>query len=165
MFAFRGLFYGRRGPDAGQFDVFIGTPDLVRGNTSGSYQRNECLAQGSGPICVPLNRLVSQQLAIANFELRFPLLTPQMKFAPKGLPPIEGVAFFDAGLSWNQNSVIRWTVADNDPINYRAPIAAWGVGARMNLYGLMILRLDWAFPLQRQPYYGNYVTLTLGPTF
>jgi outer membrane protein assembly factor BamA len=88
-----------------------------------------------------------------------------MKFMPKGLPPIEGVAFFDAGLSWNQNSVIDWTVEDSSPLNYRAPIAAWGVGARMNLYGLMILRLDWAFPLQRQPYYGNYVTLTLGPTF
>ena len=167
VFAFRGLFYGRRGPDANQFDIFIGTPDLVRGHTSGSYQRNECTAQTSGAICIPLNRLVSQQLAIANFELRFPLLTPQMKFMPKGLPPIEGVAFFDAGLSWNQNSVVRWSVPDNDtaPINYRAPVYAWGVGARMNLYGLLILRLDWAFPLQRQPYYGNYVTLSLGPTF
>ena len=48
---------------------------------------------------------------------------------------------------------------------YRAPIAAWGIGARMNLYGLLILRLDWSFPLQRSPYYGNYVTLSLGPTF
>ncbi len=94
---------------------------------------------------------MSQQLAVANFELRFPLLTPQMKFMPKGLPPIEGVAFFDAGLSWNQNSVIKWSLPDNasSPINYRAPIAAWGVGARMNLYGLLILRLDWSFPLQR----------------
>lgn len=166
VFAFRGLFYGRRGPDANQFDVFIGTPDIVRGHTSGSYQRNECIAQGAAPICVPLNRLVGQQLAVTNFELRFPLLTPQMKFAPKGLPPIEGVAFFDAGLSWNQGSTIKWTVPDNDSqLLVRAPVFAWGVGARMNLYGLMILRLDWSFPLQRQPYYGNYVTLSLGPTF
>ena len=166
VFAFRGLFYGRRGPDANQFDVFIGTPDMVRGHTSGSYQRNECIAQGAAPICVPLNRLVGQQLAIANFELRFPLLTPQMKWAPKGLPPIEGVAFFDAGLSWNQGSTIKGTVPDNDSNPFvRAPVYAWGVGARMNLYGLMILRLDWSFPLQRQPYYGNYVTLSLGPTF
>ena len=139
----------------------------MRGHTSGSYQRNECQVSNSNGICLPLNRLVSQQLAVANFELRFPLLTPQMKFAPKGLPPIEGVAFFDAGLSWNQNSVVRWSLPDNDssPINYRAPIAAWGIGARMNLYGLLILRLDWSFPLQRSPYYGNYVTLSLGPTF
>lgn len=165
VFAFRGLFYGRRGPDANQFDIFIGTPDLVRGNTAGSYQRKECVAQSSGPVCIPLERLVGQQLAIANFELRFPLLTPAMKFMPRGLPPIEGVAFFDAGLSWNQGSDIRWTVDDASPINYRAPIAAWGVGARMNLYGLLILRLDWSFPLVRQPYYGNYVTLSLGPTF
>ena len=165
VFAFRGLFYGRLGRDANQFDVFIGIPDLVRGNTSGSYQRNECLAPGANILCQPLQRLVGQQLAIANFELRFPLLTPQMKFAPKGLPPIEGVAFFDAGLSWNQGSVIRWSTSDASPVNFRAPIAAWGVGARMNLYGLMILRLDWAFPLGRQPYYGSLVTLSLGPTF
>jgi len=165
VFAFRGLFYGRRGRDANQFDIFIGTPDMVRGNTSGSYQRNECLAPGAGNICIPLQRLVGQQLAIANFELRFPLLTPQMKFAPKGLPPIEGVAFFDAGLSWDQGSTIKWSVDDASPLTYRAPIAAWGIGARMNLYGLLILRLDWAFPLQRSPYYGNYVTLSLGPTF
>jgi len=165
IFAFRGLFYGRQGPDANQFDVFIGVPDLVRGNTSGSYQRNECLAPGANIICQPLLRLVGQQLAVASFELRFPLLTPQMKFAPKGLPPIEGVAFFDAGLSWNQGSVIRWSTSDASPVNFRSPIAAWGIGARMNLYGLMILRLDWAFPLARQPYYGSLVTLSLGPTF
>ena len=63
--------------------------------------------------------------------------------------------------------MIKWSLEDNDsaPINYRAPIAAWGIGARMNLYGLLILRLDWSFPLQRSPYYGNYVTLSLGPTF
>ena len=130
VFAFRGLFYGRRGPDANQFDVFIGTPDIVRGHTSGSYQRNECQVANSNGICLPLNRLVSQQLAVANFELRFPLLTPQMKFVPKGLPPIEGVAFFDAGLSWNQNSVIKWSLPDNDSSPDQLPGANRGLGHR-----------------------------------
>jgi hypothetical protein len=103
----------------------------------------------------------------SQFRAALPPAHAPDEVAPKGLPPIEGVAFFDAGLSWNQNSVVRWSLPDNDssPINYRAPIAAWGIGARMNLYGLLILRLDWSFPLQRSPYYGNYVTLSLGPTF
>jgi hypothetical protein len=35
----------------------------------------------------------------------------------------------------------------------------------MNLFGLMLLRLDWAFPLHREPFYGSLVTLSLGPTF
>jgi outer membrane protein assembly factor BamA len=88
-----------------------------------------------------------------------------MKFA-RGLPPIEGAVFFDAGMAWNQNSVIKWDGSDDtNTLNVRSPIASWGVSARMNLYGLLILRLDWAFPLRREPFYGNYVTLSLGPTF
>ncbi len=164
-FAFRGLFFGRRGPDADQYSVFVGTTDLVRGQTAGSYSRNECIAQGAGIICIPLERLVGQQIAVTNFELRFPILSPRMKFA-RGLPPIEGAVFFDAGMAWNQESVIKWN-GNNDlnTLNVRSPVASWGLSARMNLYGLLILRLDWAFPLRREPFYGNYVTLSLGPTF
>ena len=37
------LYFGRIGRDASQFRIFVGSTDLIRGNTSGSYRRNECL--------------------------------------------------------------------------------------------------------------------------
>ncbi len=41
-FATRALYFGRIGRDASRFRVFLGNTDLLRGNTSGSYYRNEC---------------------------------------------------------------------------------------------------------------------------
>jgi outer membrane protein assembly factor BamA len=164
--AVRALYYGRHGRDANQFAVFIGIPEIVRGHTSGSYYRGECIAANVGSICQPLERLIGEQLGVFNAELRFPILTPQMKFAPPGFPPIEGTVFYDMGIAWNTNSTLRWRAREgDDPFTVRTPIKAWGVGARMNLFGLMLLRLDWAFPLDRQPFVNSLVTLSLGPTF
>jgi Tol biopolymer transport system component len=167
-FASRLLYYGRVGRDAGQFSIFLGIPDLVRGHTSGSYSRNECstlanVTAGAG--CPASSRLIGEQIAVGNFELRFPLLTPAMKFAPSGFPPIEGTVFYDIGMAWNQGSQLQWEVSPANPNpNIRAPIMAWGVGARVNLFGLMLFRVDWAFPINR-PLGDNLVTLSLGPTF
>lgn len=162
--AVRGLYYGRHGRDANQFSVYIGIPEIVRGHTSGSYARAECSVANSG-LCLPLERLVGEKLLVGNMELRFPLLTPQMKFAPAGFPPIEGTVFYDMGVAWNSGNTLRWNLREGDnPLLVRTPIKAWGVGARMNLFGLMLLRLDWAFPIDR-PMVNSLVTLSLGPTF
>jgi outer membrane protein assembly factor BamA len=84
---------------------------------------------------------------------------------PAGFPPIEGTVFYDIGMAWTRGNNLSWTLDPRDPNpNNRAPIMAWGVGARMNLFGLMLLRLDWAFPLNR-PGTNSLVTLSLGPTF
>jgi len=167
-FSSRLLYYGRVGRDANQFSVYLGSPDLVRGHTSGSYSRDECQSLTNVTVasgCVPLARLIGEQIAVGNFELRFPLLTPQMHFAPAGFPPIEGTVFYDIGMAWNKSSDIHWEVdASNPNPNVRAPIMSWGVGARVNLFGLMLFRVDWAFPLNR-PGTGSLVTLSLGPTF
>ncbi|HEX5631651.1 MAG TPA: hypothetical protein VFX50_00415, partial [Gemmatimonadales bacterium] len=168
-FSTRLLYYGRVGRDADQFSVFIGIPDIVRGHTSGSYRRDECggvIDVNTSSGCLELERLIGEQVAAGNFELRFPLLTPQMSFVPAGFPPIEGTVFYDIGMAWNQSSTIRWELEPGDRRNpnVRAPIQAWGVGARVNLFGLMLFRVDWAFPLRR-PGTSSLVTLSLGPTF
>ena len=41
---------------------------------------------------------------------------------------------------------------------------SWGGSIRMNLLGFVILRLDYAKPLDR-PRKGSYWTVSLGPTF
>src|SRR2546427_12656653 len=44
--AVRGVFFGRYGRDANQFQTFLGSTELIRGYTAGSLINNEC-AQGA----------------------------------------------------------------------------------------------------------------------
>jgi hypothetical protein len=166
--ATRALYFGRIGRDADRFPVFLGNTDLIRGNTSGSYYRNECRTSDPGTYtgCIELDRLVGTQLAIGNAELRFPILTPQMHFVPMGFPPIEGALFYDVGIAWNEGDQLRWSrKAGDDPIRVRTPLQTIGVGARMNLFNFVILRLDYSFPQNRPAIRGGYWTLSLGPVY
>ena len=110
VFASRFLYYGRVGRDASEFRIFAGSNDLIRGNTSGSYRRNECrnAAQDNTETgCAELDRLVGTQLAVGSFELRMPLFNPSTN-GPVILPPMEIAAFYDMGLIWDDRSTIRW---------------------------------------------------------
>src|SRR5204862_4122896 len=42
--AVRGVMFGRFGRDADHFPVFLGSTDLIRGYTSGSFRSHECAA-------------------------------------------------------------------------------------------------------------------------
>jgi Tol biopolymer transport system component len=165
--ATRALYFGRIGRDASRFRVFLGNTDLIRGNTSGSYYRNECRTSDPGTYtgCVELDRLVGTQLAIGNAELRFPILTPNMHFVPVGFPPIEGALFYDVGIAWNEGDQLRWSrKAGDDPVRVRTPLQTIGIGARMNLFNFVILRLDYSIPQDRRAI-GGYWTLSLGPVY
>jgi Tol biopolymer transport system component len=165
--ATRALYFGRIGRDADRFRVFLGNTDLIRGQTSGSYYRNECRTADPGTYtgCIELDRLVGTQLAVGNAELRFPILTPQMHFVPMGFPPIEGALFYDVGIAWNEGDQLRWSrKPGDDPIRVRTPLQTIGIGARMNLFNFVVLRLDYSFP-QNRPAIGGYWTLSLGPVF
>ena len=170
VFATRVLYFGRIGRDAEQFRLFAGTTELIRGHTSGSYRREECIDgddAGTSTGCVELDRLVGTQIALGSAELRFPVLTPQLfKSLPLGIPPIEGALFYDVGLAWDENSTLRWKHEngdDRDP-SVRVPLHTIGASLRMNLLGFVVLRLDHARPLNR-PGVGGLWTLSLGPAF
>jgi outer membrane protein assembly factor BamA len=88
-----------------------------------------------------------------------------MSFVPRGFPPIEGALFADAGIAWRDGVDLVWRRQPGDnPYSVREPVSSVGAGARMNLFGFMILRLDMAIPLRR-PDVGTYWTLSLGPAF
>ena len=166
--ATRALYFGRAGRDADRFRVFLGNTELIRGNTSGSYYRNECRTSDPGTYtgCIELDRLVGTQLAVGNAELRFPILTPAMRFVPMGFPPIEGAFFYDVGIAWNGGDQLQWSrKPGDDPIRVRTPLQTIGVGARMNLFNFVVLRLDYSFPQNRPAIHGGYWTLSLGPVF
>lgn len=166
-FATRAFYFGRIGRDAERFRVFLGNTDLMRGNTSGSYYRNECTTTdvNTETGCIELDRLVGTQLAVGSAEIRFPILTPDMKFVPNGVPPIEGALFYDVGVTWNEGDRLSWKrEAGDDPVRVRTPLQTFGASARMNLFGFVVLRLDYSIPQERRAIKG-YWTLSLGPVF
>ena len=170
VLATRGLFLGRFGRDATQFQNFIGVTDFIRGHTSGSYDRNECAIIQAAPAnsqsgCVELDRLIGSRFAVGSAELRFPILTRQIfRKLPSAVPPIEGAFFYDVGIAWNDGNTLKWSLQPGDDLeNTRTPLQAYGASVRTNLFGFVILRLDYARPLNRP--ISHLWTLSLGPTF
>jgi Tol biopolymer transport system component len=169
-FASRLLFFGRFGSDSGQFPIFIGRTDLLRGYTSGSFRRRECRTDGHESVrgCAAFEQLTGQRVAVASGELRVPLY--RMLGLGSGsipVPPIETAVFFDVGIAWNRGNQLVWKrneVQQRDMAKYRAPLASWGFSIRSNLYGMFILRADFAQPLTRETQ-GFYWILSFGPTF
>ena len=167
VFATRALYFGRIGRDAQEFRIYAGSTDLIRGNTSGSYRRNECLNANdpnSETGCAELDRLVGTQIGVATAELRFPILN-QSFGVPAGIPPIEGAIFYDIGLAWDDQSTLRWRrQAGDDPIRVRTPIKTLGFSVRTNLFGFAVARVDYSIPQERRDIKGLW-TFSLGPTF
>jgi hypothetical protein len=168
VFASRVLYFGRIGRDAERFRIFGGSTDLIRGNTSGSYRRHECLNANDVNTetgCAELDRLVGTQIGVASGEIRFPILTPALGFVPQGFPPLEGAIFYDLGLTWDETSTIRWSrQPGDDPVRVRTPLQTWGASLRLNLFGFAIARVDYSIPQERKAVKGLW-TLSLGPTF
>ena len=167
--AVRGLMFGRFGRDADRFPIFAGSTELLRGYTAGSFRNNECVADpgaNSQTGCAELDQLIGSKIAIANVELRFPLTRSLvLGFLPLGFPPIEGAIFFDAGMAWDDASTVKWhRDAGENPLLVRVPLRSWGGSIRANVFGLVIMRLDYTKPLDR-PQKSAYWTVSLGPTF
>jgi WD40 repeat protein len=169
-FATRFLMLGRFGRDGDLFPVYMGTTDLVRGYTFGSYSLSSCTAPtaaiSSVTGCPELDQLLGSRIAVFNAEFRFQLVRNlTLGFLPVGFPPIEGALWYDAGIAWNSGSQVRWSrPASADPNLVRVPLTSYGFGLRVNLLGLTVLRLDYAIPNQR-PGHGGYWLVSLGPPF
>jgi Tol biopolymer transport system component len=167
VLATRLLYFGRIGRDANEFRVFAGSTDLIRGNTSGSYRRNECLTANDVNTttgCAALDRLVGTQVGVGTVELRFPIINPSYGL-PAAFPPIEGALFYDIGLAWDEQSTLKWSRdPGDDPVRVRTPLQTLGVSIRTNLFGFAVLRLDYSIPQERRAIKGLW-TFSLGPTF
>jgi Tol biopolymer transport system component len=168
--AVRGLVYGNSGRDAELFPIFLGSTELIRGYTSGSLRNHECLTSPVLPTgftgCPGLDQLIGSRIAVGNIELRFPLTRSLvLGFLPVGFPPIEAALFYDIGIAWSTGDQLKWNrSATDDPLLVRTPVRSYGTSIRVNMLGFVILRLDYAKPLDRG-YRKGYWTLSLGPTF
>jgi len=170
--AFRFLHFGRYGKDGEDtrlFPMFIGYETLVRGYNTGSFTVDE--VAGTDPF--DFGSLFGSKMMVANVELRFPLFQVLgIGRGYYGVFPIDFIAFYDAGLAW-------WD--DNDLYNEfdalvetdrkasflgggRKMISSAGVGLRANVFGYLILGVDYVYPFDR-PNKGWYFQFTFTPGF
>ena len=141
------------GRDEARFPKWIGRPDFVRGYNREDIGTVGCtgLPSDDGSSCSGAE-LIGSRVAFANAELRFPILR---RYGNRtnllgGLPPIDGLFFYDAGLAWSKGQTPTLKRADDYNVDrQRALLSSYGFGLRMNLFGIAIIRWDWAKPISR----------------
>jgi len=143
--AARVMHYGRYGSgseDPRLYPLFVGYPDLVRGYDTGSFSASECGVQSNGS-CPVFDRLLGSRLLVGNLEVRAPLLGLFGKRNLYGPIPVEIGAFFDAGVAWDSTSKPALFGGD------RALNKSTGATARVNVFGIAVVQVDWVKPLDR----------------
>jgi hypothetical protein len=152
------------GRDELETPTYIGRPELLRG-----YNRETCSATIiTGDLDVnscAAARLIGSRVAIANAEVRFPLVR-QFYFAviPFPLPPVDGLAFYDIGLAWSGENEVEFSrPTSGDLSNVRYPLRSYGFGVRVNLFNFALARWDYSIPLDIDR--KGFWTFSLGPSF
>jgi hypothetical protein len=113
-------------------------------------------------------------MIIGNVELRFPLLgLLGLGKGYFGAWPLEFYGFFDCGIAY-ADSIGRWwsNPGDTDVKNVkpwfaggnRKPISSYGIGLRTNLFGYLILGLNYVYPIDR-PVRGWHLQMSISPGF
>jgi Tol biopolymer transport system component len=171
-FATRALASIAVGRDEGLFPKYVGRPDFVRGydraNLFGTgFTCNSFLGSGiqgrASDACATVE-LVGSRVVVANAELRFPIIR-RFELGAFGLPPLDGVVFYDAGVAWSSGQDVSLRKPENYDFNlHRYPLTSWGGGLRLNLFNMAVLRWDYAIPMATATRKGNW-TFSLGPSF
>lgn len=150
--ALRGLHFGRYGRDAESprlNELYLGRPTLVRGYEFDDIGFSECTpVPGNENACPEFDRLVGSRLAVANLEVRFPLLGIEGYgiFNSRFLP-VDLNFFMDAGAAWTDDTSVDWRF-DRETTD-RVPVVSAGVSARILLGGFAVLEFYYAKPFQR----------------
>jgi Tol biopolymer transport system component len=155
--AFRGMHIGRYGSDSEDFrlgDFFLGRQGLVRGYRFGFGDFSQCGGVGQSFRCQDTDLLTGSRIAVFNAEARLPFLGGIGIVRAPGFPPIDLLAFFDAGSAWNgdvSGEPAGPFEAEQDPDvqAFDEIFRSTGVGARINLFGLAIFEVDYAYAFDR----------------
>ncbi len=163
--AVRGIHFGRYGLSRAenqkdQFGavlqpMFLGYESLVRGYDYQSFDATECSqgqqGVGGSSACPAFDRLFGQRIAVANLELRVPLIGVR-QYGLINFPflPTELVAFADGGMAWDSwngpnSPTLKWSRSSSA----RVPVFSTGVSARFNVLGMLVLEAYYAYPWQR----------------
>ena len=125
---------------------YIGYPSYIRGYDRENYTSASCGTNGAnastsdGSSCSAV-QLIGSRIAIANAELRFPLIRRiDLGVLPISLPPVDGLFFYDAGVAWSGGQQVSLT----QPQNYnftkqRFALRSYGYGVRVNLFNFALV--------------------------
>jgi outer membrane protein assembly factor BamA len=165
--AVRGMSSLSVGRDETVFPKYIGYPQFVRGYDREEVFTNGCggLLGGGGRNC-RATELLGSRVALANAELRFPLIRRfELGLLPIALPPLDGLLFYDAGVAWSRGQSVEFDRerAGDDPTK-RVPVTSYGAGLRLNLFGFAVVRWDYAIPISR-PERKGFWSWSIGPSF
>ncbi len=171
--AVRAMHLGRYGKDAEDdrfYPLYIAYWDLVRGYES--FSNAELTEYESNPdSAFDPNRLYGSKMLMGNVELRFPLLgVLGIGKGYFGAWPLEFYGFFDWGVAYAQNPGYWWggeTPEDVKPTFFggkRKPLSSVGIGLRTNLFGYLVLGLNYVYPIDR-PVRGWHFQLSISPGF
>ncbi|MCC5938935.1 MAG: PD40 domain-containing protein [Lunatimonas sp.] len=149
--ATRVYHYGRYGQDARRNmlpPLYIGQPTLVRGFTGNSFVQNNINQVGS----FTLNQLTGNKMAVANFEMRYPISGPErLSMLRSQLLPTELALFVDSGMAWDGRGLVNPPIGLPGEVELvRRPVASTGASIRANLLGYLIVEAFYAVPWQRQ---------------
>lgn len=171
--AFRALHLGRYGKDAEDdrfYPLYIAYWDLVRGYESFSNAELSYYQSNPDKAFDP-NRLYGSKMLMGNVELRFPLLgLLGIGKGYFGAWPLEFFGFFDWGVAYAQNPGYWWGGATPEDVKptflggNRKPLSSAGIGVRTNLFGYLILGLNYVYPIDR-PARGWHLQLSISPGF
>ncbi len=159
ILAGRALHYGRYGPGAEDprlSSLYVGDPWLIRGYDYTSFSNH--VTNSNDAVEPVYYRLFGSRLAVANVELRIPLLGALGLYPTPAVPPIEAAVFFDAGAAWTS----EFKPAFLGP--RRSTVTSYGIALRANLFGFAIGEADLVHPNDR-PGQGWYWELSLQPGF
>ncbi|MFV1986515.1 MAG: BamA/TamA family outer membrane protein [Gemmatimonadota bacterium] len=144
--------YGSGGQDPRLGRLYLGVPSLVRGYASGSLRISECTSPGGATgffTCPEFDELLGSRLAVANVELRLPLIGGIGVIHAPGVPPIEVGAFYDMGKAWTTDADLSCFISETCTFGDRPWKRSAGMFSRLNLFGFMIVELDFVRPFDR----------------
>jgi Tol biopolymer transport system component len=162
--AFRALHYGRYGRDADDprlWPIYLGYETFVRGYDYNSFSMSEY----EGDSVFDDARLYGSKIFVGNIELRFPLFRVLgIGKGYYGILPIDMIAFYDWGTAWGADVYTGEQVKPTFLGGTRKSISSAGVGLRMNVFGYIVLGVNYVKPFDR-PGKGWYFQFSFWPGF
>ena len=149
-FAMRGIYYGRYGTDSESGKIsplYIGQDALIHGYNVGSISASECVRTPGSNACPVFDRLIGSKIAVANLEVRVPVIGTKQFGLASGFVPTEFFAFLDSGAAWSSNQHLDVRFARNNATD-RVPVVSAGAGLRL-LLAYIPLEFYAAKPFQR----------------
>ncbi len=142
--------YGRYLGDSGDerlSPLHLGYPGFVRGYEPWSFDLDDC-ESSEGPFgCAEIDRFAGSRIAVANVELRIPLVGVEgyglLDFA---YLPTDFVLFTDFGAAWDAGETPGFLF--DGPFR-RSPVWSTGFALRMSILGALVVQLYFTYPYQR----------------